>query len=477
MAQYEYKDVGNETAKHLENGSSVIFTHDAANRLTGIEDRRGTAPLASFAYTLDSVGNRKSKTQTGLNPLAESYSYDPADQLIQAKYGTARTVGYQYDATGNRQSVSDNGSSQTYSADALNQYTSAGGNPLTYDANGNLSGGLLNTENGTLKTVAFIYDARNRLTSATVNGTVTTFTHDPRNRVVQRSTDGTTTNLTYDGWNLIEERDAAGALQQVYVHGAAVDELLAKITPAGAVYYHTDALGSTVALTDSTGSAVETYTYDVFGAATIHAPSTLDTRPSSLFANRFLFTGCEWLAEAALYDYRNRAYSPALGRFFQTDPIRFAAGDANIYRYVANNPVNFVDPLGLLDQDVFSSTDRTGGSFRNTNTPNYDFGGHGNPNNMADDRNSERGKGKPLSPNKAADLIKSDPNYHGEPVQLFSCSTGKGNNSFAQKLADKLGVPVTAPTNTLIVDSNGNYRVDGHTGVNNNDGWKTFYPR
>jgi hypothetical protein len=63
---------------------------------------------------------------------------------------------------------------------------------LPFIANGNLSGGLLNTENGTLKTVAFISDAQNRLVSATVNGTVATFTHDPRNRVVQRSTDGTT---------------------------------------------------------------------------------------------------------------------------------------------------------------------------------------------------------------------------------------------------------------------------------------------
>jgi YD repeat-containing protein len=172
----------------------------------------------------------------------------------------------------------------------LNQYTSAGGNTLTYDANGNLVGGLLNTENGTLKTVAFAYDAQNRLTSATVNGTVTTFTHDPRNRVVQRVTDGTIANLTYDGWDLIEERNGTGALAQVYVHGAAVDELLAKITPTGAVYYHADAPDSTVALTDSTGSVVETYTYDAFGAAEVFKLSDLRI-PGSAFSNRFLFSG------------------------------------------------------------------------------------------------------------------------------------------------------------------------------------------
>jgi RHS repeat-associated protein len=46
---------------------------------------------------------------------------------------------------------------------------------------------------------------------------------------------------------------------------------------------------------------------------------------------------------------RNRVYSAELGRFLQTDPIRFSAGDGNLYRYVGNNPINLIDPFGLLD--------------------------------------------------------------------------------------------------------------------------------
>jgi RHS repeat-associated protein len=65
------------------------------------------------------------------------------------------------------------------------------------------------------------------------------------------------------------------------------------------------------------------------------------------YANRFLYTGREFLKEANLYDYRNRVYSTELGRFLQTDPIRFHAGDVNLYRYVSNDPVNWVDALGL----------------------------------------------------------------------------------------------------------------------------------
>ena len=112
-------------------------------------------------------------------------------------------------------------------------------------------------------------------------------------------------------------------------------------------YHHHDGLGSVIMLTNASGSVVERYRYDVFGYVTIldaaHAP-----RPATAHNNRFLYTGREWLAQLELYDYRNRSYSTTLGRFLQTDPIGFDAGDVNLYRYVANNPVNLVDPLGLF---------------------------------------------------------------------------------------------------------------------------------
>jgi RHS repeat-associated protein len=63
--------------------------------------------------------------------------------------------------------------------------------------------------------------------------------------------------------------------------------------------------------------------------------------------NRFLYTGREWIAQAQLYDYRNRVYSPVIGRFMQIDPIRFNAGDVNMYRYVGNGVTRYIDPTGL----------------------------------------------------------------------------------------------------------------------------------
>ncbi len=233
--------------------------------------------------------------------------------------------------------MSNNGTIQPYTANALNQYTSAAGSTPTYDANGNLA---------SASGAAYTYDAQNRLVSATVNGTTTTMSYDARNRVVRRTTGGADLFFTYADWNLLEERNAAGAIQQAYVHGAQIDELLVKITPAGAVYYQADAIGSVIALTNETGQLAESYTYDAFGAATVRSASGATLAQSAL-GNRFLFTGRELIGATGIYDYRNRVYSPVLGRFLQTDPIRFSAGDVNLYRYVGNDPVNYVDGLGL----------------------------------------------------------------------------------------------------------------------------------
>ena len=47
--------------------------------------------------------------------------------------------------------------------------------------------------------------------------------------------------------------------------------------------------------------------------------------------------------------YRGYSYKTASGRsnFLQTDPMRFNAGDINIYRYCGNNPISGMDPMGL----------------------------------------------------------------------------------------------------------------------------------
>ena len=270
--------------------------------------------------------------------LKNTYTYDVVDQLTRVAYATRRTVSYAYDSVGNRSAVTDNGVTASYAVNALNQYIQAGSATPSYDRNGNLT---------SMSGKTFGYDAQNRLVSASNLGGSATLTYDARNRCVSRMINGVTTYLYYDGWDLIEERNASGHVGSQYIHGVATDEMLAKIDSTTALYYHQDGLGNVVALSDAAGSTVERYTYDVFGAPTIrNAANGILT--ASAYGNRFLYTGREYLRELGLYDYRNRVYSADLGRFLQTDPIRFAGGDVNIYRYVGNSSINFTDANGLV---------------------------------------------------------------------------------------------------------------------------------
>ena len=257
-------------------------------------------------------------------------------------------MNYAFDPVGNRTTVTDNGTATPYTANALNQYTAIDSLAApAYDANGNLTT-LQTATNAPVWT--YSYDAQNRLIGGTSTaGSTFSFAYDARNRCVARTFNGTATCHLYDGWNLIEDRTAADTSLAEYYHGATVDEIIATVKPAGPFFHHHDGLGSVTALSDNTGAITERSTYDIYGTPAFK-DATGATIPDSLAGNRLLFTGRELLAgggDTTLYDYRNRAYSAVVGRFAQTDPIRFAAQDTNIYRYVYNTITVSRDPFGL----------------------------------------------------------------------------------------------------------------------------------
>jgi RHS repeat-associated protein len=306
------------------------------------------------------IGNRTYREESGpMIPFNhDSYSYDAIDQITQVKYGfdgsantSQREVDYSYDAIGNRLSMIEDadGSGPSapvttpYTANSLNQYTAIDG--LTtpqYDTNGNLT--LLQTE---LSDPAWTYqyDAQNRLIGGSNGVTSFTFAYDPRNRCIARTINGVTTLNIYEGWNLIEEYSTSGVLSVKQVQGASIDEILCSIGASGAVYHQHDGNGSVTGLTDSTGTLVERYTYDVYGMPTILDPSCTPLVISA-YGNRFLYTGREWFSQLRLNDNRNRYYQPKIGRWLSRDPIQ-EQGGMSLYNYVLNTPVNFVDTGGL----------------------------------------------------------------------------------------------------------------------------------
>ena len=392
LVDYAYDEAGNRIGKTIEPGTAAqtdtTYHYDNTGRLDWLDHKKNGASFARFDYILNSVNNRTDRTETlpGSAARRDHYDYTADDQIDTVKYNwnqgastQDRLVDYNFDAVGNRVVVADSAEpTKTFTVNDANQYvaatSTAGVETFFYmdtgaaGNRGNLLGVASNIP-GSL-TQKFKYDHVGRLIKTWKEDGIggqydaQLFYYDGRNRCVARNVvlnyGGTNQpvaglrTMAYDGWNLIEE--TRNSATTTYIHGAGVDEILVATDSNGTPRYHQhDGLGSVVALTDSTGTEVERYRYDVFGKPSFYdgANTLIAGATQSPVGNRFLYTGREQLTNIGadslgLMDYRNRVYSTGLGRFLQTDPIRFDAGDINIYRYTGNSPVWHVDSYGLI---------------------------------------------------------------------------------------------------------------------------------
>jgi RHS repeat-associated protein len=179
---------------------------------------------------------------------------------------------------------------------------------------------------------AYTWNARNQLTAI---GS-TTFLYDG---VGRRAQNGAGVSFVYDGLNPVQEIVGGSARANLLTGG--LDEYFARTDAGGTSSFLTDALGSTLALADSTGAVQTQYTYEPFGGTTSSGASS---------TNAFQYTGHE-NDGSGMYYYRARYYNASLGRFISEDPIGFLGGQANLYAYVGDDPIDFLDPFGLRRYD------------------------------------------------------------------------------------------------------------------------------
>jgi RHS repeat-associated protein len=263
----------------------------------------------------------------------------PLNQVIEA-------LNYSYDASGNRTSMNrasvnlplrnDVANTNYNEANQMLRYNAASDN-ITYDENGNM---VSKTDN--CGTTSFIWDARNRLIG--INGFTNdcslftaNFKYDALGRRIEKTINGRTIQYLYEGLDIVQEIENS-VVSANYVRTLNIDEPLARIKADGTVrYYQRDGLWSIIALTDEGGVVRTQYSYDPFGAVSITGEAS---------DNPFQYTGRE-NDGTGLYYYHFRYYSPELQRFISEDPIGLRGGDVNFSSYVGNDPINYKDPLGL----------------------------------------------------------------------------------------------------------------------------------
>lgn len=312
--------------------TAYTYNFDDANRLQSIQ--QGATTLLSLV----SDNANRLTSQTLPDGIVDTYAYDNAGHVTGITYSkgttTLGTLTYAADQLGRvgalsgswaRTNIPAAVSSATY--DAANQVTKRAAKTFTYDANGNLTSDGTNT---------YSWNARDQLTSTSSGGTVT-YTYDGTGRRTSTKAGTTTTSYLYAGMNSVQEM-TNGAVTANQVPAPAVDVNVARIDSTGTSSYLTDALGSTVAVANSSGTVQTQYTYDPFGAT---------TATGSASSNTFDFTGRQ-KDTSGLYYNRARYYSPTQQRFISSDPAGFAGGNANLYAYAQDSPTNLTDPTGLV---------------------------------------------------------------------------------------------------------------------------------
>ena len=295
------------------------YTYGNNGRLSGYTIKKNGIILHEQSYDYEK-GRISKRIIDGAENL---YGYDKSGQLVRDN-----SVTYSWDSNGNPLGAT---------VDVQDRLTDNGGHSLTYNKDGNVVEISNSAENYTLKLEV---DERSILRRAEVNGKVIDYVIDPSGRRVGKKISGVLAEgyIYKDQLNPIAKVNAQGSVLQSYTY-LDKSHVPAFMEANGKLYrYITDQLGSVIAVMDTaTGLFIQKLTYDAFGKV------LSDTNPGF---QPFGFAGGLYDQDTKLVRFGARDYNPEIGRWMQKDPIGFAGGDTNLYRYVGNNPVNFIDPRG-----------------------------------------------------------------------------------------------------------------------------------
>ncbi len=353
---FAYNALGQRTQYTHPNGTRTEYGYDTQNRLTSIQhkDASTQAVLFGLDYTLNDGGNI---TRVDHNDASYwLYGYDNRDRLTGAmRYNTTGNLlhwyGYTYDNADNMtqrwrfQASNSQTDVWAYTYNVGNEQLSMtlnGGTPetRTYD-----NWGRLATRTQGSYSASYAYRYGGRLYQATSNfpgESNVTFDYGGDGKLRTRTTVSETRTYRYDrGWNAVNEEVGGTTLaSNVFEPGAQVGSILAQVfgtlasgTP---VYAYHDHLATVRQWRYSNKNLARANEYDPYG--NFYSYSGYLSMPRVYALHEF---------DLALQQYRApyRNYSPSMARWTTLDPAGMVDGP-NMYEYVGNNTVLYIDPNG-----------------------------------------------------------------------------------------------------------------------------------
>ncbi|ORC27217.1 hypothetical protein B4O97_19060, partial [Marispirochaeta aestuarii] len=311
------------------------------------------------------------------------YEYDEARPHLATKIGE---LYYSYDANGNvtRESTLPEGQSSAHEAPNL---STIGDVRRADQAFGFINEVESGNENEYIR--SFSWDAENRLKSVlTSNGKSVKYLYDADGkRTTKYAGDGSYTEgisgetLYFNEW-WTETADSGSfrRAKHIYVGKERIVTRLSNPSTGGTpyedvntYYYHPDHLGSAHCITDPQGNPYERIEYTPYGEMWIEIQE--DEATASYNYIPFRFTAKEWDRETGLYYYGARYLDPKTSRWMSADPAGYQLMNpmdgkgkprqgysiveaTNWYSYVSNNPIKYVDPTGMEEEDYLIPVER-----------------------------------------------------------------------------------------------------------------------
>jgi RHS repeat-associated protein len=312
----------------LGNAGSIQYKYDLLQRPISIHAPYWQEIIPPNGF--DAVGNLlKREILDEHGALTYSYAYDSLNQLILEDGFVLHA--YKNDSVYNRTSK-DN---QPYELNFLNQLKSQTNYLYHYDNNGNLK-----EKTSDSNKIKYTYDALDRLIEVQNDSEITSYTYDSFHRRLSKKQNGRTIHYLYHDQNeigavldgKITQFRVLGLSQGAEIGGAVAFELSDK----NYAPIH-DPQGNIVALIDSSGQLIESYRYTAFGETKAFSNASVD--------NPWRFSSKRFDPETGFTYFGRRYYDSETGRWITPDPAGYADGP-NLYAYVHNKPLIYIDPDG-----------------------------------------------------------------------------------------------------------------------------------